>query len=299
MHLTHEGLSLWYETPDAPSPSDESVRREGASLTIGVQPPNPTNSVSVLYRLDGGLTKSLPTRELRTDYARDVQYFRATFPWFPSGEIVEYSPVLICAGRQVPPPEAAERFASRFKLAPVSKTTTEPLRANNAVPGQRFAPELEYLASITANLDKAEIIGETPAGIRLNYYALDGTVTGPKLNGRILPRAGDAVTVRPDGIGVIQVRATVQTNDGAMLSAEYYGTLELGPDGYKRALANQLPPYPTVCIAPRLTTGHPKYSWLNRLQCVGVGYVAISELRLEYDLFAVHPPRPPTDAGRR
>jgi hypothetical protein len=84
-----------------------------------------------------------------------------------------------------------------------------------------------------------------------------------------------------------------------MLSVEYYGTLELGPDGYKRALANQLPPYPTVCVAPRLTTGHPKYSWLNRLQCVGVGYVAISELRLEYDLFAVHPPCPPTDAGRR
>jgi hypothetical protein len=184
-------------------------------------------------------------------------------------------------------------------LAPVPQAQSDAPPPRSGATGQRFSPQLEYLTSVTANLDKAETIGETPAGIRLNYYALDGTLSGPKLNGRILPRATDAVIVRPDGIGVIQVRATVQTTDGAMLSVEYYGTLELGPDGYKRALANQLPPYPTVCVAPRLTTGHPKYSWLNRLQCVGVGYVAISELRLEYDLFAVHPPCPPTDAGRR
>jgi hypothetical protein len=117
VNLAHEGLHLWYGTPDAPVPFDgEVVPRRGASLVLGVHPSNPTNSVVVQYRVDGGIVRTVPGRELRNDYSRNVQYFVAVFPPFPTGDLVEYTPIFRCGGRQVPPPHVSERFRSGFRL---------------------------------------------------------------------------------------------------------------------------------------------------------------------------------------
>jgi hypothetical protein len=73
MNLTHEGLTLWYGTPDAPGPFEgEVMRRVGVSLVLGVHPSNPTNSISVRYRVDKGIVQSVPWRILRVDHARDA-----------------------------------------------------------------------------------------------------------------------------------------------------------------------------------------------------------------------------------
>ena len=37
----------------------------------------------------------------------------------------------------------------------------------------------------------------------------------------------------------------------------------------------------------RLLTEHRKYQWLNRLQCVGIGQVVLSQLLYAYDLYAL------------
>ncbi len=117
MNLTHEGLYLWYGTPDAPAPFDEEVvPRSGASLVVGVHPGNPTNSVLVRYRVDSGIVQTVPGRELRSDHERNVQYFAVVFPSFIAGDVVEYSPMLSCGGRQVPAPHLANRFRSKFRL---------------------------------------------------------------------------------------------------------------------------------------------------------------------------------------
>ena len=89
---------------------------------------------------------------------------------------------------------------------------------------------------------------------------------------------------------MIRVRAVIATNDGAMLEVEYTGVLELGEDGYARACANDPPPYPKLVVCPRVLTGHPRYLWLNRLQCVGVGQVFLPEARLEFSLFGATAP---------
>lgn len=95
------------------------------------------------------------------------------------------------------------------------------------------------------------------------------------------------MTIREDGIGIIRVRASIATEDGAMLSADYSGVLDFGHDGYKRALAGDFPPLPTIQLAPRFITGSQKYLWLNRLECVGVGQVRMSDLTVQYDLFGI------------
>jgi hypothetical protein len=289
MNFAHDGLSLWYATPDAPAPPEEVARGCRASLTIGVRPPSPANTVDVLYRVDGGFVQRAAGWELRTDYARELQYFRAAFPAFPRGDVVEYCPVLGCAGRQVPQEEIALRLPSKFRLSGGSeRVPSAPPRSVLAGKGQAF-PELEYLSHVTVKFDKPEVIGDTPQGVRINYWALGGTMVGPKLRGVVLPRSGDSFFVRRDGVGVIRVRATFKTDDGAMLSSEYDGSLELGENGYERALVGQFLPLPDAVVAPRFMTGHPKYAWLNRLQCIGVGRVRMEELFFEFDLFAIRP----------
>jgi hypothetical protein len=286
MNFSGDGLSLWYGTSDAPAPPDAVARTTRASLTVAARPASTSNVVDLRYRVDRGFTQTLAATDVRTDYDRDIQYFRVSFPRFPSGDTVEYCPVLTCSGRQVPTASIAERFPSHFRLE--DPVALAPLAPESARPmGQRYSPDLEFLSSLTIRFDKPQVIGDTPEGLRINYYALDGTARGPRINGKVLPASSDSLIIRPDGIGVVRVRATLETDDGALISVEYLGSLELGEGGYEKALLNQFPPSPTVVLAPRAVTSHSKYAWLNRLQCIGVGRVLMDRLTLEYDLFGV------------
>ena len=117
MNVTHEGLTMWFGTPDAPTPFDEEVvPRDRVSLLIGVHPSNPTNAISVRYRVDDGVPQSIPGRILRTDYARDAQYFAVVFPRFVTGTVVHYWPLLSCGGRQVPAAALVDRVRGSFRL---------------------------------------------------------------------------------------------------------------------------------------------------------------------------------------
>jgi len=94
------------------------VPRVGSSLIVGVHPANPTNAILVRYRVDSGVIQTVPGRDVRTDYARGVQYFSVSFPRFVTGSFVEYWPVLSCGGRQVPAAHQAQRFRGYFRLGP-------------------------------------------------------------------------------------------------------------------------------------------------------------------------------------
>ena len=119
MNHSNDGLTLWYGTPDTPGPfDDEVVPRVGSSLIVGVHPANPTNAILVRYRVDSGVIQTVPGRDVRTDYARGVQYFSVSFPRFVTGSFVEYWPVLSCGGRQVPAAHQAQRFRGYFRLGP-------------------------------------------------------------------------------------------------------------------------------------------------------------------------------------
>lgn len=131
-----------------------------------------------------------------------------------------------------------------------------------------------------------EVIGPVPEGIRVNIYLTGGQVTGERLRGEVLPVGADWLLIRRDGVGIVDVRASIRTHDGALLYASYGGVVDLGPDGYERFLAGEMPPQFPVRTAPRFQTSHPAYAWLNRLQCVGVGIVEPGKGLVTYDLYA-------------
>ena len=147
--------------------------------------------------------------------------------------------------------------------------------------------ELEYICSYWATLAPPEVIGPVPEGIRVNFYVTAGEVTGPKMRGKLRTVGGDWLLLRHDGVGVLDVRATLELDNGALIYTTYGGVVDLGPDGYKLFLQGVLPPIPELRIAPRYHTSHPDYLWLNRLQCVGVGTFDVAHSRVTYDIHAL------------
>lgn len=131
-------------------------------------------------------------------------------------------------------------------------------------------------------------MGPIPEGLRVNVYVIGGEVSGPKLGGKLRPVGGDWLTIRSDGIGILDVRITIETPDGAFIYAVYSGVADLYQGSYQRFFQGQLPASGMpIHTAPRFYSAHPDYRWLNRLQCVGIGQAFLERAEVVYDVYAV------------
>ena len=284
--VEHQGLSLWYGGTDTPAPRGEQPR-QGAAVVVGVAPANPCNAVSIRYRVDGGVIRTLPAGELLRERRPDGQRFRAIFPTLPAGSTVEYQAVLTSAGRQLPPPGQVGPLPASFRVA---GDTLPAAPAAPAPANETYEPapiRTEYLGTCTVDLVGPELIGKTPDGLKVNWWVKAGTIRGPRLNGIVRPEGADWMTVRPDGIGNVDVRATFEMDDGALISAHYGGVFELGEDGYANFLVGKFLPLPRMWGSPKYLTSDPRYLWLNRLQCVVQGQVQMDRHRVVYDIHAL------------
>jgi len=131
-----------------------------------------------------------------------------------------------------------------------------------------------------------EVIGPVPEGIRANFYVTGGEISGPKITGTILPVGADWLVIRRDGVGILDVRATMQTHDGALIYTQIMGVLDLGSDGYDKFLQGDLPAKVFIRAVPRFQTAHPDYLWLNRLQCLNVGEIDTAAGIVKYDVYS-------------
>jgi hypothetical protein len=281
---THDGLTLRHDPPDAVMLRKANESRVPVTATL--EPASPNNVVYVQYRIDGGPVRDLRAVAERIDYQRDLQYFRATLPRFRPGQSVDYRLIGTCAGRRVP--EIADEWTQSFRvsddrdpgLAGTSDTPT--ILPGDARP--RFMLRGDFVARITIAIEPPRIVGPTPDGIRVTWNAGRGTVDGPLLKATVL-QAADWMRIRPDGVGEVDVQAVLETADGARIMTSYAGIIELGEDGYHRFLTNALPVNLKAWTVPRFLTAAAAYTWLNRLQCVGVGEVRLDEMTYIYDLY--------------
>ena len=146
---------------------------------------------------------------------------------------------------------------------------------------------LDHIFSYTGLLAAPEVIGPVAEGIRVVFYSAGGEISGPALRGRLRPVGGDWMTIRKDGVGLLDVRTTFETHDGALILVAYQGTVDLGADGYDRFLRGDLPATARLRTSPRFTTSHPQYTWLNRIHCIGIGEYDSASNLAAYDVYAV------------
>jgi len=171
--------------------------------------------------------------------------------------------------------------------------TTEGVTNMPSAEMSRRPPELSFVASVSLRFDTPTAVGETPDGVRFDFN-VHGTVEGPRLNGKFEPCAA-YLLIDPDGIGTINVRAPLFISDGAMAELEATGRYDFGKDGYRRAVAKDLP-NSALGWCPRLSTGDSRYLWLNRVMCLGLGELRPREASVTYDLFIVNMPTVTTNA---
>lgn len=82
---------------------------------------------------------------------------------------------------------------------------------------QPIIPQLEPVFSIRADIGAALSGGKGVLGERLHIPILGGTVSGPRLNGTILPGGSDWPLITPDGNSHVTAHYTVQADDGTLI----------------------------------------------------------------------------------
>ena len=133
-------------------------------------------------------------------------------------------------------------------------------------------PEFEFLSLATIQMEP----GFHELGRRAVATITGGTLVGPRLNGRFLPSGGDWMTHDDDGLISLDVRASVETDDGAVIGCSYKGRLKM-PD-HVRAMPitdrHRVDPAEYYLrVAPLFETAHPDYAWLNAVQTVAKGRI--------------------------
>ena len=129
-------------------------------------------------------------------------------------------------------------------------------------------------------------VGAVPIGTRRVAPLDGGTFEGLRLRGTVLPgSSADWLLLRTDGVLELDFRATLQTDDGALISMKSFG-LRHGPPEIIAALGRGEAVDPSTYYfrtTPRFETAHPKYSFLNRLIAVATG-----DRRAEGPVYTIH-----------
>ena len=129
-------------------------------------------------------------------------------------------------------------------------------------------PRFEHVADLTAFVDKPIEVSPTRRMIAIT----GGSVSGPALNGTILPGGSDVQVVRADATVDLLARYVIQTGDGALLYVENAG-LRHGPPDVMEKLRRGEPVDQNLLYfrtTPRFETSDERYQWLTRRVFVGL-----------------------------
>jgi len=115
-------------------------------------------------------------------------------------------------------------------------------------------------------------LGAVPHGTRVIAPITGGTFEGPRLRGKVLGGA-DWTLLRSDGVLELDLRITLETDDGALISMTSFG-LRHGPPDVLAALARGESVDPSKYYfrtAPRFETSAPQYAFLNQVIAIASG----------------------------
>ncbi|PJK28781.1 DUF3237 domain-containing protein [Minwuia thermotolerans] len=146
--------------------------------------------------------------------------------------------------------------------------------------------QFEHLFDLSIDVAGLTLIGQTFNGHRLIADVGGGTVEGPRLKGTVLTGAsGDWIVVRKGGVSVLDVRITIESDDGALILMKYHGFRHGPREVLKRLDAGEKvdPSEYYMRIAPSFETGDERYYWMNNIVAVGMG-----EARAKGPRYSVH-----------
>ena len=171
------------------------------------------------------------------------------------------------------------RIAPLGGLAVLGFARAHRLRAGDLRPGPEddaappADPRPECVGEVEVAVAAPLIVGTGPAGERRIVPILGGRVSGPRLNGEVLPGGADFQLVRPDGVAEIEARYTLRLEDGALVYVVDRGLRHAAPEDMARMLRGEPVPPERVYFrtAPIFETGAADHAWLGRGLFLGMG----------------------------
>jgi hypothetical protein len=141
-----------------------------------------------------------------------------------------------------------------------------------------MAIELVPLCTATLTLAEPFVIPDSPVGTRVIIEVEDFVVEGDRIRAKQKGKAGaDWLSINAALLGTIDVRALLETDDGALIYTSYSGRLDLS------AGPGTSPAY----SAPLYETADDRYAWLNKIQAVAKGVVSDEGRTLTYEIAEV------------
>ncbi len=137
--------------------------------------------------------------------------------------------------------------------------------------------ELKPLATMTAQLGEQIDLGPGPKGHRVVIDVPSVRFEAQDFKAELATAdAADWATLSEDGtLAALDVRATLKTEDGALIYVEYGGRMDMNT-GF-------------LATAPTFQTSAERYLWLNRVQAVAAGEINPETGELVYNIFEAKP----------
>jgi len=156
-----------------------------------------------------------------------------------------------------------------------------------AAGGPTTSLQTEFLMTLYVSLDPPQIADAN----LLIFNVPTGSVEGPRIKGKILPPSADWLRIMPGGVSRLDVRTTIQTDDGELIFISYNGARLCPKDIQEKFVKGEVLKADECYFvtAPTFETKSEKYAWLNAIQAIGK---MVEQKRgegsyIKYDIFAV------------
>lgn len=142
-----------------------------------------------------------------------------------------------------------------------------------AAPAAAAEVRTRFAFEAHVTVDPPQVIGPSAHGLRRIVPIRGGEVTGPLLQGKVVPGGADWQFVRPDGVLQIEAKYTLQATDGTLIMVTNRG-LRHGPPDVIEKLARGEAVDPSLYYfrtsAEFEAPLDSKHAWLNRALFIGV-----------------------------
>ncbi len=135
-------------------------------------------------------------------------------------------------------------------------------------------PQLEHVCDLAVTIAAPVEVGHTPAGLRRMIPITGGTVTGPRLNGKVLAGGADFQLILGGGTQAhLDARYVIELDDGSRVFVQNTALRVASLENSQRIMNGQ-PVNPEEIYfrcQPKMEATTPAWAWLNESQFIGTG----------------------------
>lgn len=136
------------------------------------------------------------------------------------------------------------------------------------------APTLEHVCDLAVTIDAPVEVGQTAMGMRRMIPITGGTVTGPTMQGRIVPGGADFQLIVGDGTQAhLDARYVLELQDGSRVFVQNTALrVASAEDSAKIRRGEPVDPARVYFrCQPKFEATSPTWAWLAEHQFIGVG----------------------------